>query len=303
MDISPVGVYTFTWPTNTSFIADSAFNLVEGSYFVSFTDGICTGDTTVIVSTTSPPVDIISNVTATQCDENTGVIEIANTSGGNPPYTFTIDNGLFTPSIFFDSLGQGTYTISVLDANNCVYEEQIQVPQFAGPSLIQVEFNNPNCGLNNGSLLINGTIGGNGPFVYTFNNLISNTLDTIQNIGVGSYNLTVVDANGCAHNQLENFVMTAGDYSIRIPNVLTANSDQTNDLWTITTKCVESIDCIILNRWGDRIYEFYEIDGGWDGKTSSGNEVVPGVYFYKLVANYFGGASEEFHGHITLIRN
>jgi gliding motility-associated-like protein len=302
IDVSPSGTYTFTWPSGVNSSIDSAANLIAGTYLITFTDGICTGDTTILVSTTTPPTDISANITATQCNENTGIISLATTTGGISPYTYSIDNGLYSTGQVFDSLAQGSYTISVLDANNCSYQEPFTVPVFAGPTLIQVNLTNPNCGLDNGALVINGTLGGTSPYEYTVNGTIIQNQEPLLELGVGVYDLNVIDANGCAYNQLENLVMTAGESSIIIPNVLTANDDQTNDVWKVTAVCVESIECVILNRWGNEIYQFTDINGGWNGKTSDDTEAKDGVYFYKLTANYFGGGSEVFHGHITLIR-
>jgi gliding motility-associated-like protein len=302
LDVSPTGNYTFTWPSGINSTIDSAANLLAGSYLISYTDGICTGDTTIQVGTTTPPTDITANITSTQCDENTGIISLSSTTGGTSPYTYAIDNGTYSSAQLFDSLAQGSYLISVLDVNNCAYQEQITVPVFAGPSLIQVGLTNPNCGLDNGVLVINGTIGGTSPYVYTVNGVNVQTLSPLQNVGVGIYDLNVVDANGCSHSQVESLIMTAGESSIIIPNVLTANDDQTNDIWKINAICVESIECVILNRWGNKIYEFADLNGSWNGKTTDDIDANDGVYFYKLTANYFGGGSEVFHGHITLIR-
>ena len=304
IDVSPNGTYAFTWPTGVNSTIDSAANLAAGSYLVSFTDGICNGDTTILISTTTPPTDITTNITATQCDENTGEIAIATTIGGTSPYTYTINNGIYSSAQVYDSLAQGTFTISVLDANNCSYQEQALVPMFAGPSLIQVGLTNPNCGLNNGALVINGTIGGLAPYQYTVNGTITQPQSSVQGLGVGSYFLNVVDANGCIYNQTETLVMTAGEAVIRIPNVLTANEDQTNDIWKIFTECIEGVKCEIFNRWGNKIYEFEDLTEGWDGTTSGGDKAVNGVYFYKVTFELFGDeASDEFyHGHITLIR-
>jgi gliding motility-associated-like protein len=302
LDVSPTGIYAFSWPSGINSTIDSASNLLAGSYLISYTDGICTGDTAIQVGTTTPPTDITANITSTQCDENTGIISLATTAGGTSPYTYAINNGIYSSAQLFDSLAQGSYLISVLDVNNCAYQEQIIVPVFAGPSLIQVGLTNPNCGLDNGTLVINGTIGGTGPYLYTVNGVNVQTLNPLQNVGVGNYDLNVVDANGCSYNQIENLIMTAGESSIIIPNVLTANDDQTNDVWKINAICVESIECVILNRWGNKIYEFADLNGGWNGKTTDDVNANDGVYFYKLTANYFGGGSEVFHGHITLIR-
>jgi gliding motility-associated-like protein len=302
LEITPSGSYSFTWPNGVNSISDSASNLSAGSYLVTFTDGICTADTTLDITTSTPPTDIITNVTATQCNANTGEIGIAATSGGTSPYTYAIDNQGFSNTLSFDSLGQGAYIITVLDANNCIYEEIISVPIFAGPTLIQLNEVNPSCGLNNGYFLINGVLGGTQPYNVTINGNSVAIQDSISNLGSGNYVWEVIDGNGCSYNQNEELVMTAGQSFIRIPNVLTANSDQTNDIWNIQTECVESIDCIILNRWGNEIYRFSDLNGGWEGKTNSGLNASDGVYFYKLTANYFGGGTEIFQGHITLIR-
>jgi gliding motility-associated-like protein len=304
IDVSPNGTYTFTWPTGVNSTIDSAANLAAGSYLVSFTNGICTGDTTILITTTTPPTDITTNITATQCDENTGEIAIGTTMGGTSPYTYSINNGIYSSAQFFDSLAQGTFTISVLDANNCSYQEQTLVPMFAGPTLIQVGLTNPNCGLNNGALIINGTIGGSAPYLYTVNGTSTPLQYSLQDLGVGSYFLNVVDANGCIYNQTEALIMTTGETVIRIPNVLTANEDETNDIWKIYTECIEGVKCEIFNRWGNKIYEFNDLTEGWDGTTTSGEEAVNGVYFYKVTFDLFGDEENDeiYHGHITLIR-
>ena len=98
--------------------------------------------------------------------------------------------------------------------------------------------------------------------------------------------------------------MTSGISNIFIPNVLTANDDQANDLWKIQASCIDKMECQILNRWGNKIFEFDNLDSGWNGKTSDGFQVEEGVYFYKVTFYYFGDDKEEgvFHGHITVIR-
>jgi hypothetical protein len=40
---------------------------------------------------------------------------------------------------------------------------------------------------------------------------------------------------------------------------------------------------VILNRWGNKLYEWTDIDGGWDG-TYKGTVVKDGVYFVVIKA-------------------
>jgi len=63
-----------------------------------------------------------------------------------------------------------------------------------------------------------------------------------------------------------------------IPNVVTSNGDDNNDLFTpVSIKGIESLHCVILNRWGNIMYETFEINFGWDPKN-----VNNGVYYYKI---------------------
>ena len=172
------------------------------------------------------------------------------------------------------------------------------------PSLIQSSYTNPYCGLENGAILFSGTNGGTAPYSYFFNGLPAQVNDSILNIGIGNYPVTVVDGNGCSITQTISFIMSSGIYDIFIPNVLTANDDQTNDLWQIIATCVDKVKCEIFNRWGNKIFEFDDLDSGWNGKTSDGVKLEEGVYFYKITFDYFGDDKEDeiYQGHITLVK-
>ena len=77
---------------------------------------------------------------------------------------------------------------------------------------------------------------------------------------------------------------------------------QMNDFFELDVNCqLESFHIAILNRWGEVVFESNDPHFKWDGSYKS-RHLSEGVYFYKLTANYFGGGSEVFHGHITLIR-
>ena len=42
-----------------------------------------------------------------------------------------------------------------------------------------------------------------------------------------------------------------GDHKIRLPNVFTPNADNANDVWFISGSCIQDIECVIVNRWGE----------------------------------------------------
>jgi gliding motility-associated-like protein len=81
------------------------------------------------------------------------------------------------------------------------------------------------------------------------------------------------------------------------PNVITPNSDGINDLFEIEN-LPENTEVIILNRWGNVVFSSTNYQNNWDGKDTSGKELVDGVYTYKFKTE-IGGIG---HGFVHLIR-
>ena len=83
--------------------------------------------------------------------------------------------------------------------------------------------------------------------------------------------------------------------------MFTPNDDASNPVWFIDGTCVQALEGIILNRWGETMKKLTSINDSWDG-TWNGKEVVEGIYFYKITVTFASGEKETHHGHITLIR-
>ena len=294
---TPSGSYYYTWSAGVS-ATNSAIGLVAGTYQISVTDSVCVFDTTITIQG-STGLNSTAQVINATCEENNGSIYITVSPADN--YSFT-----WTPNVSsVDSanhLPAGTYVISYSNSL-CSNDTTITVETTLLPESIQRVHTNPSCGLSNGNLLINGISGGIPPYSYLFDGDTVQVNDSILNIGAGTFQITVIDGNGCILTQPESFIMTNGNPTVFIPNVLTANNDQINDLWSVELSCIDKMNCQIFNRWGNLIYEFNESNVGWDGKTIDGKEVTDGVYFYKILVDYFGDAGlDEFQGYITVIR-
>ncbi|MFM7661345.1 MAG: gliding motility-associated C-terminal domain-containing protein, partial [Bacteroidota bacterium] len=81
------------------------------------------------------------------------------------------------------------------------------------------------------------------------------------------------------------------------PNVITANGDGVNDLFEIQN-LPENTEVIILNRWGNVVFSSENYQNNWDGKDSSGKELVEGVYIYKFTTE----TGKTGHGFVHLVR-
>jgi gliding motility-associated-like protein len=85
------------------------------------------------------------------------------------------------------------------------------------------------------------------------------------------------------------------------PNIFTPNNDGMNDLFSLDATNAESIDLVILNRWGNVMYESSGPNPAWNGEAPSGIMAGEGTYFYKYVATGPGGDEIEGHGFVQLV--
>jgi gliding motility-associated-like protein len=84
-------------------------------------------------------------------------------------------------------------------------------------------------------------------------------------------------------------------------NAFTPNNDGVNDLYNVKGNHIKEIHATVFNRWGQELYNWNEINGGWNGKYK-GKEVAAGTYFYVVTVVYEDGKTEERHGAVTLVR-
>jgi gliding motility-associated-like protein len=191
--------YTYQWmPGNLS--GASQTGLAAGTYTVTVTDAnLCTGDTTLVIS--SPPQIQVNtlNVTGTDCGSSTGAIEISVSGGsGNYSYAWNPNAG---SSASIQNLAGGNYSVLVTDlANGCTSTLQINVPTLGGPVLNNPVLTPPLCfGASNGS--IQASAGGSTPpYQYSLNNGPSQASGLFSGLAAGQYTVTATDANGCQNS-------------------------------------------------------------------------------------------------------
>ena len=183
--------YSYLWPTLTSTMA-TVPNVVAGTYSVIGTDANgCSITQSVSVF---QPTQILATTTVTNATCNgacDGAFNIV-TTGGSAPYTFSSNIG---PCMALNtSQCPGTQTISITDANNCLFQLAVTITQPSSITVIMTATNS-NCGQANGALCATFS-GGQSPY----NSLWSNGATTLcnNNIPAGAYSYTVTDSNGCS---------------------------------------------------------------------------------------------------------
>jgi gliding motility-associated-like protein len=93
-----------------------------------------------------------------------------------------------------------------------------------------------------------------------------------------------------------------------IPNVFTPNADGVNDVWVINLGFGNTLNTLsIFNRWGILVGSNPSPSGrlggaSWDGRTTSGSECSPGVYYYTLEYTNILGQQKKVNGYVSLFR-
>jgi gliding motility-associated-like protein len=102
------------------------------------------------------------------------------------------------------------------------------------------------------------------------------------------------------------FVIEDCNCKVYVPNSITMDNDGINEVFKVYHDCpVEEFWMRIFNRWGDLIFETYDINFQWDGRKLNGEFAQDGVYTWSMryVNEYtFATTFDELQGHITILR-
>lgn len=90
---------------------------------------------------------------------------------------------------------------------------------------------------------------------------------------------------------------------LEMPNAFSPNGDGINDVYRAKTgwQSIVEFRAIIFNRSGQKIYEWDDPSGGWDG-THNGKPVSDGVYFCQVKARGADGIRYTIRRDVNLLR-
>ncbi|MFN3918432.1 MAG: PKD-like domain-containing protein [Flavobacteriales bacterium] len=274
---SSLGTYTITYTTNGPCPTSATFNLT----IVDQQDATIT------------PIGPFCNY-----DNPIGLIA-ANTGGTWSGPGVDPNTGIFNPT----TAGSGTHTIVYTILGSCGDTDQITITvggpnasftanPSVGPAPLNVQYSNASSG---SGLTYDWDFGdGN---VSTSQNP-SNTFGAL-----GSYTTTLIvtDALGCS-DTASIIISVVGETIVLIPNIFSPNGDGINDIFKITTVNVTSMEGFVFNRWGQELFSWTDLNGGWNGKTPKGDNASDGTYFYIIKIKTALDEEKEYTGSFSLIR-
>jgi uncharacterized repeat protein (TIGR01451 family)/gliding motility-associated-like protein len=178
---------------NTGETADAIIG-TPGDYWVEVIDNVhCLAVRDSATVDANDPLVVSFSKTSLKCNGDDDAQAAATVSGGNPPYQVLWSTGATSNSIA--NLSAGNYWVEITDSKNCIERIEFEVTE---PDELQVICNIDNLMSSaveeDGQISVTGS-GGTLPYTYLWDT--GDTTSVISNLGEGTYNVIVTDANGC----------------------------------------------------------------------------------------------------------
>lgn len=220
--------YTYLWPNATT--VEDITGLNNGTYTVTVSDANnCTDTVSATLTVPNPILISVDNITNNSCAGTTdGSITISAT-GGVGALSYLWANG--TTTVTNTAIAEGTYIVSVTDANNCMDTAQATVIPTVFLTTTDTT-TNPNCFGQSGNSTVT-VAGGSGSYTFDWGTSSTSTTGTATLAG-GTHIVTITDSgNGC---------MTMDTVTITVPDSITITTINVNNIACTGTINSGSID-------------------------------------------------------------
>jgi hypothetical protein len=188
--------YTYSWNNSPSTTVTASGLLAGVSQIVTVTDAngcIITANVTLTEPTALGGAIVASNPLCNgACD---GSADLTPT-GGTAPYTYSWNDPATTTSQDATGLCAGSFNAIITDANGCQFTASTTLTNPVAVTLTS-SATDAHCNQTDGQVCVT-PVGGTGAYTYIWNDPSNQTTACANNVGPGSYSVTVTDANGCS---------------------------------------------------------------------------------------------------------
>ena len=237
--------------------------------------------------------------------QSTGIISVAFVEGGLPPYSYAIHQAnVFSLHGKFEGLASGEYHLFVQDANGCIEERLVVVPEKEPIEVRNDAFILP-CGVDSMKI----SLDFNAPdqdLEYKWMDGSSSSEFVVTEPGIYWVELS----NKC-EERFQEILVAQGNINLEspiyIPNAFSPNNDSYNDEYKVYPASginILNFSIEVFDRTGSRVFASVDPAQGWDG-TLDGQPMEEGVYLWRMWAEINGcrrNISLVEEGDITLVR-
>lgn len=312
------GPFHYQWLDSTGAVVDTSINLSNahsGTYTLVITDlngcsSIAGSFAVSSSSSSSPTVDTTAIVMApANCGDSTGSIIGLTIVSGQAPFQYQWKDStgtIVSTSLTLTNMPSGNYTLTVTDSNGCnVVNSGYHITDSG--TLVNAAYTcNPITGENPLTVNFTNSSTGASTYLWHFGTGDSSTVTNPEYtyLPFGNFTICLIASNnsGCRDTACSQIDVAVNSVFI-VPNVFTPNNDNVNDIFWVIGDGFKTMDVEIYNRWGQRLYEWHTINGGWDGRTTSGVPAADGTYYYIVNATKVNGKEFKKNGYFSLLRN
>jgi gliding motility-associated-like protein len=207
------------------------------------------------------------------------------------------DTALYNTS--FSAAQPGEYSLIWRAASNpsCYTEDTIKL--VVTDISIENTITNTYCFARDGAISISAS-GGIEPYRFRLSDEGSFALNaSFENLSEGLYTVWAIDSSGCMVSENVEVGLTS-DCELIFYNGFTPNGDNINDTWFVEGLPPGNHPTVIVNRWGDVVWETDSYDNwnnAFEGKNQDGKDLPRGVYYYIMTIG-----DTQFSGFIELTR-
>lgn len=192
--------------SNTTLFTGLAAGTYETMIQYTFGSSSCTSNPQTVTINIPDPLSGTVAVTENYTCEGTAEITVTNVIGGTPAYSYSIDGVNFQLSNVFTGLTEGSYIITIQDANGCINQaEAIVILPLDPPTDLDFSNTNLTCPLMTSDVTVTAT-NGIAPFEYRIIAPIGSvtpyqTSTVFTDLNAGTYTFEVSDANACTYSE------------------------------------------------------------------------------------------------------
>jgi len=282
----------YAWTLNTSSTGGNTPTLTtvaNGTYAVTITNtfnGVnctATASMNLAVGTTPQIIDLTDDVILCNNQASSATL-VVTSSGAGDTYQWSLGTNAISgaTSNTYVATSTGVYKIVVTGTGNCSASGDVTVVIGTNPIPVIEDTTNNSvdsvlfCAGQGTPILglVNPQTG------YSYNWLLNGSpLSTSASLNVnaiGTYSVTVTDAQGCSGD--DNILVVPGICDVTPPNIITPDGDAKNEFFVVPGLLEYATRKLtVYNRWGNEVYSADPYNNDWNG-----GDLGAGTYFYTL---------------------